>query len=967
MRGLTAGATAVRAGTATTVGTGLDGEAAEREAVRLAGLRAYDLLDTPAEQVFDDAVALLSALCETPIALVSLVDEHRQWFKAALGVEARETPRDTSVCSIAIQDAGPFVVNDLSADRRTAGMSLVQGEAHLRFYAGVPLITSDGVALGSLCAIDVAPRPEGLTAAQTAGLVALGRQVTALIEARLARRREAEALAALDAQREELELATRAARLGRFDFRPQEGRLVWDDRCRELFGLRPGAPVSYETAFLAGLHPEDRERADAAVSAALDPAGSRTFNVEYRTIGIEDRLERHVHAQGLAFFDSGRPVRLIGTVQDVTADRVAQSTLSVVSERLRLAVRATNDAIWDWDLVADQVLWNEALQTAYGHPPEDTGPDGAWWLEQIHADDRERVADGIHAVIDGAGHDWTDEYRFRRSDGGYADIRDRGSVIRDVSGRAIRMIGAMLDQTEAKAAQRSLERQVEARTRDRDRLWRMSDDLMLVARLDGEVTAANPACRALLGRGERGSPGTRFLELVQAEDQPAAAEALSALAESGRTTTRFEARSLDAQGETRWIAWTVVAEDGFVTAVGRDVTEERARTEALARMEEQLRQSQKMEAVGQLTGGIAHDFNNMLTGVIGSLDLLKTQLAQGRHDRANRYIEAATTSAHRAAGLTHRLLAFSRRQSLDIQPVDVAGVIAGMEDLLRRTLGESVALGVELPPDLWPALSDANQLESALLNLSINARDAMPVGGRLTLSAANVLLYDPPADADYEDAEPGDYVVISVADTGTGMSPEVAAKAFEPFFTTKPIGQGTGLGLSMIYGFMRQTGGRTRIETAPGEGTTVKLYLRRHDGPVAAEPPAAPSAPRTGAGERVMVVEDDPAVRMILAEVLETLGYDMIQAEDGQEAARRLADGVEIDLLITDVGLPGLNGRQVADLARERLPHLKVLFVTGYAEQAAVRSGFLEPGMDMILKPFAVEEISAKLRAMIEG
>ncbi|MEH3047522.1 PAS domain-containing protein [Sphingomonas adhaesiva] len=776
--------------------------------------------------------------------------------------------------------------------------------------------------------------------------------------------REHEARAALAAHRERLELATRAARLGQFDYAPQQGRLDWDDRCRELFGLPPGAPVSYEDAFVLGLHPDDRAAATAAVMAALDPTGSRLFDVGYRTIGLTDGVERHIRARGIAMFENDVPVRLIGTVQDVTAERRAEGALRETEERLRLANRATNDAIWDWDLVRDQVLWNEALTTAYGHAPEAIEGSGQWWLDHIHPDDRARIDRSIHAVIDGSGSAWTDDYRFRRADGSYADVRDRGFVIRDGEGRATRMIGAMLDQTERKERERSLQEAVAERTRERDQIWQASPDLLCVVTPEGRYRELNPAWQDTLGWRVADLAGQAVTGLVHDDDRAAIEEALAALAR-GERVAGLEVRYRTRDGGHRWLSWHAVPRDGMIYAVLRDVTAGRQQSAALALAEEQLRQSQKMEAVGQLTGGIAHDFNNLLTGVIGSLELVRRFIADGRMERVDRYIDAAATSAQRAAGLTQRLLAFSRRQSLDVRAVDVNHAVASVEDLLRRTLGEDIALDLALAADAGAATTDANQLESALLNLAINARDAMPDGGRLTIATERRRVER--GEIGGTDApEPGDYIAVSVADTGIGMSADTIAKAFDPFFTTKPIGHGTGLGLSMIYGFARQTGGHARIVSQPGEGTTVTLLLRRAapDAVVAAPLHAAtPVAIDAGAG--VLLVEDDPAVRMLAVEVLEQLGCRVIQAVDGHQAIALLDTRPDIRLLVTDVGLPGVNGRAVADHARATMPGLKVLFVTGYAEQARVRSGFLDDGMELMTKPFAVDAFAAQVARML--
>jgi signal transduction histidine kinase len=398
----------------------------------------------------------------------------------------------------------------------------------------------------------------------------------------------------------------------------------------------------------------------------------------------------------------------------------------------------------------------------------------------------------------------------------------------------------------------------------------------------------------------------------------------------------------------------------------RDVTERLKVQTDLLQSQEALRQSQKMEAVGQLTGGLAHDFNNLLTGVLGSLELLKNRIAQGRITDLERYVEVAQGAANRAAALTHRLLAFSRRQTLDPRPTDVAWLVSGLEEMVRRTVGPEIAVDTVGAADLWTTLVDPSQLENALLNLCINARDAMPDGGRISVEMANQDL-DPQA-AEILDMEPGEYVSLCVTDTGTGMPPEVVAKALDPFFTTKPIGMGTGLGLSMIYGFTRQSGGQVRIHSEVGCGTTVCLYLPRHRGDAAAHDPAPElaGALRAEAGQTVLVIDDEPTVRMLVTEVLGDLGYTAIEAADGAAGLKVLRSNVRIDLLVTDVGLPGgLNGRQVADAARVVRSDLKVLFITGYAENAVLGDGHLAPGMQVLTKPFQLEVLTARIKELI--
>jgi len=415
-----------------------------------------------------------------------------------------------------------------------------------------------------------------------------------------------------------------------------------------------------------------------------------------------------------------------------------------------------------------------------------------------------------------------------------------------------------------------------------------------------------------------------------------------------------------------------------LTMANAKLTEANARLEAEAenreRVEETLRQSQKMEAVGQLTGGIAHDFNNLLQGITGSLELVRIRATQGRTAEFDRYIETAMGSANRAATLTHRLLAFSRRQTLDPKPTDTNALIDGMADLFRRTVGPGIQLETSFVAEPWPTLCDPNQLESALLNLVVNARDAMPDGGHLLIETSNTALLDrrgAPKDWPPQDVPPGDYVALSVVDTGTGMTPEVIARAFDPFFTTKPLGQGTGLGLSMVYGFVQQSGGHVRLRSEVGQGTTVAIYLPRHlgAGVEVMEHDTISTLPTGMVGDVVLMVEDEPGVRMVVRDVLSDLGYTVLEAENGRAGLNIIASGVRIDLLLTDVGLPGgMNGRQLADAARQRRPELKVLFITGYADSVvAVGNGQMEPGMEVMTKPFALETLATRIQNIINN
>src|SRR5450759_2262200 len=623
----------------------------------------------------------------------------------------------------------------------------------------------------------------------------------------------------------------------------------------------------------------------------------------------------------------------------------------------------------------------------HGLPTDAANESHEDWVRRIHPEDREATEKKFRDAVAGSAREYSAQYRIiRPSDGETRWISVKSTIERDQDGRAIRLVGAHSDVTEQVRADQALRQseerfrkladqlaelnatlaqRVEDKTRERDRIWNVSQDLLMVADRDGVWQTVNPAWTRTLG-WSAAELLNRTSEWLEHPDDNGITRAQIERLGASETTVRFESRFRHKDGSYRWLSWTGVPDRDRIYAVARDVTAEKAAAERLKATEEALLQSQKMEAVGQLTGGIAHDFNNLLTGIVGSLDLLQTRLNQGRTENVARYINAAMTSANRAAALTHRLLAFARRQPLIPKSVDVNQLVVSLEDLLRRTIGETIDLEIAALDDLWCTLCDPNQLESALLNLAINARDAMPDGGKLTITTANARLDGMTADTPA--LSPGDYICIGVTDSGTGMSAEVVARAFDPFFTTKPIGQGTGLGLSMIYGFARQSNGHVTIDSTLGQGTSVKLYLPRHRGEIAAQhEQALKAAEHATTGETVLVIEDEPVVRGVILEMLAEQGYRTREAVDGPSGLKILRSNERIDLLVTDVGLPGMNGRQVADQARETRPDLKILFVTGYAESVAIADGFLQPGMEIIPKPFYLDNLSRRIRAMVSG
>jgi PAS domain S-box-containing protein len=737
-----------------------------------------------------------------------------------------------------------------------------------------------------------------------------------------------------------------------------------------IHGLPPEAARESHEDWVRRIHPEDRERTEQQFIEAVN-GGVRDYVTEYRIIRPSDGQLRWIAVKAEIERNSeGRAVRLVGAHIDVTDSKTAELAHRESEERFRLVSESAPVMLWMGDSNGRCLYLNRTQREFWGVALADVADFD--WNSSLHPDDRET----LYAPFAQAMRDHTSfvvEARYRRVDGEYrllrTDARPRFGPLGDFVG----MIGVNVDITETRRAEQALrglnetlEAQVEARTRERDRIWNVSQDILIVADQQGNWINVNPAATAMLGWSQTELLGRPAEWLAHPDDIVRTRDETAHLA-AGGVTQRFENRLRHKDGSYRWLSWTAAAFEGLIYAAARDVTEEKEAAQTLQRTEEALRQSQKMEAVGQLTGGIAHDFNNLLQGIVGSLDLVQKRLADGRLSEIQRYVSGAMTSANRAAALTHRLLAFSRRQPLDPKPLRANPLITSMEDLLRRTMGERVQLELALAGDLWPTLCDHNQLENSILNLAINARDAMPDGGRLRIETRNARLDDTDL-ANQRDVPAGDYVCVSVTDTGTGMTAAVMERAFDPFFTTKPIGQGTGLGLSMIYGFARQSDGCVKIASQPGMGTTVSLYLpRRHAEEEIQVTSEQPPEHLPGSGQTVLVVEDEPLVRLLIIDVLDELGYKALEASDGPSGLRILQSPQRVDLLITDIGLPGLNGRQVADAARVVRPDLKVLFMTGYAENAAAAQGILASGMQIITKPFAMDVLAKRIRELMDA
>ena len=576
------------------------------------------------------------------------------------------------------------------------------------------------------------------------------------------------------------------------------------------------------------------------------------------------------------------------------------------------------------------------------------------FFEFLHSDDLERNRAAFEGIKQGKPV-LRFENRYQHKDGGYRWL----SWVAVPEGDKFHC--SARDVTEEKEKAEALAQ----RTWERDEIWRVSQDMLLIIDTQGVIRAVNDAWTRMLGYAQDDLVGNRFDAFVDPADIAPSYEALARA--SATALPRFENRYRHKDGSWRTLAWTAAPGEEFIYCVARDVTQDKALEVEFAQIQERLRQSQKMEAVGQLTGGLAHDFNNLLAGITGSLELIKRRAAVGRYDDLERYVNVGLGAAQRAASLTHRLLAFSRRQTLEPKVLTVNRHIGDMEDLIRRTIGLQIELEVVSGIGLWPVMADASQLENALLNLSINSRDAMPNGGRLTIETANRSVDE--ISAKIMGIEVGQYVSMCVSDNGSGMTPEVAARAFDPFFTTKPLGVGTGLGLSMIYGYAKQSGGHVRIYSELGAGTMVCLYLPRYVGAdVEMVSPGAAEGPEVqGKGQVVLVVDDESSVRLFLSEILVDLGFTVLEAADGIEAMRILQSEQHLDLLITDVGLPnGMNGRQVADAARVDKPELQILFITGYAENAVLSHGHLDPGMHVMTKPFELNAFINRVERLMK-
>jgi PAS domain S-box-containing protein len=744
-----------------------------------------------------------------------------------------------------------------------------------------------------------------------------------------------------------LEVAARLAGVGGWEVDLATRRAFWSEAVREIHETPATRTPTLDEA-LGFFAPEWRGSIQRAIDACISDGVS--YDLELEIVSARKRriwvrtIGQPVHD------DRGRIVGIRGAYQDIDAQKRTETSVAEIADRFKAVARATADVVWDWNLKQEVRWWNAGMETLFGYHETEIGNDIEAWSGRIHPDDRSRALDSIKRAINGRDEVWRCEYRFQRSDGTYAYVLDQGFIIRTASGEAVRVVGAIRDQTERHDYQ--------VRLAEQAALLDQARDAIIVRDLEQRIVFWNQGATRLYGWSRDDAMGQSIASLLYREAAPLRM-ATEATLTAGEWSGELRHHCSDGREVVVASNWTLMRDE---SGVPKSVLEINTDISKRVEVEAQLRQAQRLEAVGQLTGGIAHDFNNLLTVILGNSELLLEFL--GDDGQLRSYAEMTRTAAERGAALTSRLLAFARRQALKPEVIDINQMLGRMDELLRRTIGGNIEIKLVRAAGLWGTLVDPAQLEAAVLNLCINARDAMPHGGQLTIETANVWL-----DTDYKighpEVEPGAHVMLAVTDTGTGIPAEMLDRIFEPFFTTKEVGKGSGLGLSMVYGFVKQSGGHVRLYSEVGRGTTVKVYLRRSDLLLDDEADDALTHETAGGSERILMVEDDELVRAHVYGQLELLGYRVTPVPDGRTALSVLRHD-RFDLLFTDVVMPGgLNGRELAEAAQALQPGLRVLFTSGFTEHAAVHHGQLDAGAQLLSKPYSRLELARKLRQVL--
>jgi PAS domain S-box-containing protein len=920
------------------------------EVDRLRALASYEILDTAPENTFDRITRLAARLTGMPIALVSLVDRDREWFKSRYGMEASEIDRGCSFSAYTLETQGLTVVPDALADPRFSDNPWVVGPPGIRFYAGAPLVDRTGYSLGALTVMDTRPHPEGLDEHQSNLLADLAAIVVEHIEARLIRKAER----ALHEAEARYRLVTRATNDVLWDWDLETNQIQWNESLTLRFGYELASLDTSVEFWKERIHPSDRARVLEGLYAAINGA-SDSWEDEYRFRHAPGHYA-HVLDRGYLLRDErGRAVRMVGTMIDLTERRRVEMQVRRNQEELNHAQKLAGIGSWSYLIDDGKLTWSDQVFEIFGIARDEFGGRLVDFISRVHPDDRFMMLARQNEIL-ARGGNFENEYRIVRPDGTVRIVHERGELTVDEETHRPLLLGTVQDVTDRRQVEQAL-RESENRYRllfeaNPQPMWVFDEETL-------RFLAVNPAAVQTYGYSQDEFATMTILDIRPPEDRPRLLEHL---------------RSPDAHRDKN-VLWRHIRKDGSVRYVevrghrltfgGRparlilatDVTDRRL-------LEEQLRHAQKMEAVGQLAGGIAHDFNNLLTVINGYARLLaaRPEATPLQHE-LNQIINAGD----RAAALTQQLLAFGRKQVLQPRVLVLNDVVSAMASMIRRLFPANIRVDLNLSPDLREVRVDSVQIEQVILNLAINAKDAMPEGGVLTIETRNLYL-DEQYAALKEGIRPGWYVMMGISDTGIGISPEHLPRIFEPFFTTKEKGKGTGLGLPTAYGIVRQSGGQIFVYSELGQGTTFKIYFPEHaSGEDQTAEPAKDIRELTGS-ETILLVEDDHEVRQFAATVLKSRGYRVLEAADAANALQ-IAHRHEgpIDLLVTDVVMPGMNGPKLASELTRLRPGLRVLYISGYAENAVAHHGVLDAGIEYLAKPFSPTELAHKVREVIEN
>ena len=921
---------------------------------RLAALYNTGLLESQAEERLDGFTRLAAQIVGVPTVLISLVDQTRQYFKSvccASGTEATGWhPLDSCYCQDVIGTGAPVIMADAwnepgFADRGTK----------IRGFVGIPLKTASGQVLGAFCAQD--ERPRDWSKRDIEVLTALSAAVMSEIQRRIAERAARDTQLRLIAERTLAHAVQQQMPVGVVVAEVPSGRLVSvNAQMTEIFraAFMPSPDLaSYEWT---GFHETGTRY------TALEWPLARTVITKEAIRSEEIRIRRGDASDGFIRMSSapirdseGNVVAAVGIVVDVTDQRKAERAVRATDERFKFVAKATNDVIWDWDLKTNALVWNDSVETVFGHKQNKIYPEIQWWHDHLHPQDRDRVIGGIQAVLDSGGTSWSDHYRYRRADGAYANVMDRGYIARDNTGSALRMIGAMTDVTERSRS--------EAAIRFQAQLLNAVQQAVVATDPDGQVIFWNTFAEKLYGWSAEEAAGKQIEELTPS---PFLREHAGEIFERGAAgeswTGEFLVQGKAAKAFPALLTTSPVRDEhgtvlGFVR-VSIDLTERR-------NLEEQFRQSQKMDAVGRLAGGIAHDFNNLLTVIRLNTEIIMEGFDPT--DPRSEDVKQIRSAAERASSLTRQLLAFSRKQILQPRVLDMNSVVSNVEPMLRRLIGEDIAIGSTCGARGY-VVADPGQIEQILVNLVVNARDAMPQGGKISIETQNVEL-DETYTSEHAPVIPGRYVMLAVGDTGVGMTRDTREHAFDPFFTTKDAGKGTGLGLATVYGIVKQSGGYVWIYSEPGHGTTLKLYFPEVSSAAAFKTGEYKIIQKEHArgSETILLVEDEEAVRGLASRILEKQGYRVIAAQHGREAMDiATREEGHIDLVLTDIVMPGMNGRGLVERLAGIRPRIKSLYMSGYTDDDIVRRGFIEPSKSFLQKPFTSEALLQTVRKVLD-